>query len=400
MRRRGRHGDDEPPGARLRTACDRRPHRRAGGQTVVDEHDRLAAQVGQRPVAAVGPLAPLELLPLALRHALDHVVAEPQLPHELLVEHARAAARDRPHRQLGLARVAELADEEDVERRPERPRDLARHRHAAARQRRARRRRRGPRSPDSRSPSSRPASARSRKRPPLLIGPNHVLNGAWSARTGTGAGASGASTARTTRASSLEAELGRLAAGTGARPRLRRRPRLDLAREPRLARHRRRLLRAALDLGARERRRRRLGARRSARRTSPNAARFDLVLVLYVHLPVVERQAIAARARCRSARAGRNAPRRRPRPDEPRHRALPARPTPTCSTRRRRITAELPGLDVRKRGARRRTARRSTRGRRRKRCEGPGPGPHEHDAAPAASPSSRTRRRGRSARRG
>ena len=134
MRRRGRHGDDEPPRTAAAHRLGRRPHRRPGGETVVDEHDHAVAQVGRRAVAAVRTLAALELDPLPLRHLLDHVVAEAQLPDELLVEHARSAARDCPHRQLGLPRMAELADEEDVERCSERPRDLARHGHTAARQ--------------------------------------------------------------------------------------------------------------------------------------------------------------------------------------------------------------------------------------------------------------------------
>ena len=80
VRRRGRHGDDEPPRTAAAHRLGRRPHRRPGGETVVDEHDHAVAQVGRRAVAAVRPLAALELDPLPLRHLLDHVVAEAAAP--------------------------------------------------------------------------------------------------------------------------------------------------------------------------------------------------------------------------------------------------------------------------------------------------------------------------------
>ncbi len=51
-----------------------------------------------------------------------------------MVHHAHAAAGDRAHRQLLLPRHAELADDEDVERRAECRRDAMRHWHAASRQ--------------------------------------------------------------------------------------------------------------------------------------------------------------------------------------------------------------------------------------------------------------------------
>src|SRR5260221_3908331 len=47
---------------------------------------------------------------------------------------ADAAGRDRAHGELGLARDAELPDDEDVERSPERERDLARDGDSAARE--------------------------------------------------------------------------------------------------------------------------------------------------------------------------------------------------------------------------------------------------------------------------
>ncbi len=135
VQRRRRYRDDDQLRPLSPDGGHSRPHRRAGRETVVDEHHHLARKLGRRAVAAIRALAALELGELPLGDPVDDVVAEPQLANQLVVQDARPAGRNRPHRQLRLAGVAELADEEDVERRAERPRHLARDGHAAARQR-------------------------------------------------------------------------------------------------------------------------------------------------------------------------------------------------------------------------------------------------------------------------
>src|SRR5262249_45538216 len=69
---------------------------------------------------------------LALRHQLEDVDRHASRTQDVVVEHAHAAARDRPDRELGLGGQPELPHDEDVERRTEHLRDRGRNRHAAA----------------------------------------------------------------------------------------------------------------------------------------------------------------------------------------------------------------------------------------------------------------------------
>ena len=317
MRRRGRHRDDDGARPPRPHRLDGRPHRRPGRETVVHEHDGLSAQLERRPVAAVGELPPGQLRPLPLRHADDDLLVQPQLAHDLLVEDADAAARDCPHRQLRLPREPELADEKDVERRPQRAGDLARHRHTAARQaehdhvvaglpaRRDARRGADPPRPGLETASRSPYP------------PNHVLLRSWSARIGTAAGRSTSHHCHDDPVGILADELADLPPGR------------------------------ALDLGC--------GAGRSAvwlaergwdvtgvdfsdvalglarkqrpdvdwvladlREYEPERGAFDLVLVLFVHLPPDERRALLSRAADALAPGG-TAARARSRRGEPRH---------------------------------------------------------------------------------
>ena len=94
---------------------DSRPHAGACREAVVDQDDRLALDLRRRPLAAIEPLPPSQLLLLARSDRVDERLGDAERLDELLVQHSGTAARDRPHRQLLLPRQAELADEEDVE---------------------------------------------------------------------------------------------------------------------------------------------------------------------------------------------------------------------------------------------------------------------------------------------
>jgi len=85
--------------------------------------------------AAVEALAPRQLVRLLGGDGVDHAVRDVQSAHDVLVQHAHAARGDGAHRQLLVAGNAQLAHEEDVERRAERLGHLGRDGHAAARQR-------------------------------------------------------------------------------------------------------------------------------------------------------------------------------------------------------------------------------------------------------------------------
>ena len=131
----GGDGDDDPASAQRSQCLHGREHRRAGGETVVDDEDRLAGDVGRRPVTTVERLATLELDALTRNHVVDERLGRtPACSRTGLVEHAHSAARDGAHGQLALAREAELPDDEDVERRVESLGDFTSDRDTATRQ--------------------------------------------------------------------------------------------------------------------------------------------------------------------------------------------------------------------------------------------------------------------------
>ena len=92
------------------------------------------ASVERRPVAAIEPLAPLQLAPSRAATA-SMAACGMRRSGDVGIEHAHAAAGDRAHRQLLVAGHAELAHHEDVERcaqRAARPRRRPARRRAAA----------------------------------------------------------------------------------------------------------------------------------------------------------------------------------------------------------------------------------------------------------------------------
>jgi len=132
--RRDRHGDDDARRVTGGERFHRRPHRRAGGQAVIDEDHGAAGEIRIRAVAPVRALAPVQFREFPCRDAIDRAVVERQPADDVVVDHAHAAARDGAHGEFLVARHAEFADDEYVERRAERPGDLGGDRHAAARQ--------------------------------------------------------------------------------------------------------------------------------------------------------------------------------------------------------------------------------------------------------------------------
>ena len=91
-------------------------HRRAGGETVIDDEDRLAGDVGRGPPPAIERFTPLELDELSRHHVLDERLGHSGLGQESLVEHSHSATRDCAHGELALPRKAELPHNENVER--------------------------------------------------------------------------------------------------------------------------------------------------------------------------------------------------------------------------------------------------------------------------------------------
>ncbi len=88
---------------------------------------------GTRARPAREPLCPsIELALFACRDGLELPVGDAQRVEHLVVEDAGAALTDRAHRELGLSGGAQLAHDDDVERRAEGISHLDADRHAAA----------------------------------------------------------------------------------------------------------------------------------------------------------------------------------------------------------------------------------------------------------------------------
>ncbi len=107
---------------------------RTGGDAVV-HHD--GGPPGQRQAGAFAPVEPgppLQLVTLALLHHRQVVGADPRPSHHVLGEDPDAVLADGAHGQLRLDRDPELAHDDGVQGRPQRPGDLGRHHHPAARQ--------------------------------------------------------------------------------------------------------------------------------------------------------------------------------------------------------------------------------------------------------------------------
>jgi hypothetical protein len=127
-----RRGGDHVRGPARAEREDRGAHRRAGRETVVDDHDGAVDDRAHRPVAPVAPLAALELFGLGGDDGVDRVRVDVGRRDDVLVEHARAAGRDRAEGQLRVAGHAELADDQHVEGRGQRRGDLDGDGHTAA----------------------------------------------------------------------------------------------------------------------------------------------------------------------------------------------------------------------------------------------------------------------------
>jgi hypothetical protein len=135
LRRRDRDGDDDASRVFLAQCRDADPHAGAGREAVVNENHGPAGDIGERSIAAVLALTPVELALLGLSDTLYIAVAQAKLRNHRRIDELYAAARNRPHCELLVARNAELADDEHVEWYVEGPSDFERNRNTTARQR-------------------------------------------------------------------------------------------------------------------------------------------------------------------------------------------------------------------------------------------------------------------------
>ena len=114
-----RYGHHHPRGLCGPDRAHRGPHAGAGGDAVVDEERPCSDEDRRWTALPVGVLAAAQFLGLAVDHALQRLVGDVQAGDQLVVHHDPATGRDGAHRELFPLRHTELADQKDVERRPE-----------------------------------------------------------------------------------------------------------------------------------------------------------------------------------------------------------------------------------------------------------------------------------------
>lgn len=160
-----RDGQDDTPGPSTSQDLDGGAGGGAGGQPVVDNDDGAAGDGQRRAGAAVAGQAPFQLGPFGPDDAGQVVGWQPDAGDQRLVEQHGAVLAEDAQGQLGLPGAAQLADDQDLQRRLQGPGDLCRDEDTAA----------GQADHDRglypfllEPPASwRPASARSRNRIPL-----------------------------------------------------------------------------------------------------------------------------------------------------------------------------------------------------------------------------------------
>ncbi len=142
---RDRCGDHDPRRPQRPRRSDSGPHRRTGGDAVVDEDRRATRETQWWPTTTVGAFAAIHFGTFALGDSLELTRGMGNECEQFLVANDHASGADRAHREFGLSGHADLADHQYVQRCAQGSGHLDRHRHAAARQpehdRRGRRRR-------------------------------------------------------------------------------------------------------------------------------------------------------------------------------------------------------------------------------------------------------------------
>ena len=124
LRRAHRHGQDQPPRSPRADRAQRRPRRPPGRQAVVHDDDGAPGDVERRPPAAVALHTLVELAVRVAHRRLELAVAGQRPSHGESVEDLDAALRDGADAVLGVPGGADLAYDEDVERRTQRARHL------------------------------------------------------------------------------------------------------------------------------------------------------------------------------------------------------------------------------------------------------------------------------------
>jgi len=110
-----RNGDDDPLRRLHAKRTNGRSHRGSSGESVVDENDGLAEEVGPRPIVAIQSFASLQLCAFVRSNFVELRFSHVGDAHEVAVEDFHAAARDGAHGQFFMEGQSEFAHDEHVE---------------------------------------------------------------------------------------------------------------------------------------------------------------------------------------------------------------------------------------------------------------------------------------------
>src|SRR5207249_2198485 len=111
-----RNGDDDPRGLVFSHRLHRRPHRRPGGQSIVDENRGSIAEIDQRTALTIFTFATLQLRELLPGDGIDDGLRNSVPSDHVVAQHPHASRRDRADRELGMARHAKSPYDADLQR--------------------------------------------------------------------------------------------------------------------------------------------------------------------------------------------------------------------------------------------------------------------------------------------
>lgn len=123
---RNRHRQQDPLGLTRPGRKQRSPHRGACRDSVIDHDGGSPFAPNRRAIAEIAVAPALDFLALALAHGSKFRIGCPDESDDLLVaDHGRPSSlRDRSHRELELLGNADLAGNDEVQRRVQRGGDL------------------------------------------------------------------------------------------------------------------------------------------------------------------------------------------------------------------------------------------------------------------------------------
>src|SRR5271166_5257357 len=130
------HGEHEPFWISHACCAQGGPHRRSGSDAVIDYNRRTTGDIDSFAPAQILPPPPFDLGEFPIADGLELRLANAGVLNHVFVSHNERdiAIDDGAHGEFGLKGYADLAHQDEIERRIESARNLSRHGNAAARQ--------------------------------------------------------------------------------------------------------------------------------------------------------------------------------------------------------------------------------------------------------------------------